>query len=411
MIIKERELYLFGVFSIMFFWDQLNGVKNHLPLLLLGLILFIYIVLNRNMYMYKNAFILFAFLIFQGGINITFGNDTLGLFLSQFLSILLCVAAYTTLIHDTSISEIIRMYWKFSVAMSLVALVQEATGILNINAGENIPVIGVLTKHWGDVSFFTKVTGFCQEPSFLGYFLSPAAGLVVLLFICKERVPSKLHMSMWQCYMIIIAFICTFSLTAYVGLVFMIIFAWSLKGISLKKLLIPLLAMGLAVTMYIYIPDINVRVNDTVNVFSGGTSSEDVNLSSYTYYSNYSVMRDGLKSTFLSGSGLGSYPLTFDKFNPGGWGTAEMNPNRDDGNSMLFRILTELGMLGFIAVIYFMTRYFVNKRSEFTIYSRMIIPLFLMLLIRQGNYTHGGVILFACIYYKAYLDYRAEREN
>lgn len=117
------------------------------------------------------------------------------------------------------------------------------------------------------------------------------------------------------------------------------------------------------VIVYSFVPDIRMRVNDTIAVFVGLKSGDMVNITSYTYYSNWIVMLNSIKSTFGLGTGLGSYRFMFDKFNLGEWGQSGIIFNREDGNSMFFRIMVELGLFGFFVLVYFLKKYFPKYKN------------------------------------------------
>ena len=111
------------------------------------------------------------------------------------------------------------------------------------------------------------------------------------------------------------------------------------------------------------------------------------------------------------GSGLGSYKIMFDKFSLGGWGGNNLSLNRLDGNSMFIRLSTELGVFGIIGLVYYLVHFRIKGRSNLCVYSLSILTLLLLFLLRMGNYTHAGSVLFVCLYKKIYYSRKWEIQN
>ena len=65
----------------------------------------------------------------------------------------------------------------------------------------------------------------------------------------------------------------------------------------------------------------------------------------------------------------------------------------------MLRIITELGVIGIIGVVWFIKKNY-SKKLEYNLLSNSILVLFLMLLFRMGNYTHAGSIMYICLYIK-----------
>ena len=148
--------------------------------------------------------------------------------------------------------------------------------------------------------------------------------------------------------------------------------------------------------VYNYIPEISVRINSLWKLFNDSQNNMNSNLSSYTYFLNFNVMKDSLIGTHGIGAGLGGYQNMFDRYSIGGWSSAGLEYNREDANSALFRIISELGIMGALGIFVFLKKFYPCK-SEKTVFSFAMFTVLSMFLIRQGNYAHAGSILFICI--------------
>ncbi|MFR0586625.1 hypothetical protein [Lactobacillus porci] len=398
----RQKIGLYGIFFAMFFWDILDTAIPNLPFAFIILLLLLCtniqeIKLNRNF------LLVILFIVSQGLINILLGNDTGRLLLTQVVAISICFIAYDNLIAPFSPAEIMSVYWRAAFWMAVIGICEAALSLLKTPAVTKLPVFFTYTAYEGVVGPLPRLASLCREPSFLGYFLAPA----VCLFLGKKIVPELTDNSLkvldnnFEGIIILAAYIMTFSSVAYFGLAIMLIILWWEKGFSIKKIIIPLVIIVLYMVAYNNIDDFRTRVNDTWNLFNGVSQTASVNFSSFTYYSNWRVAYNSFLHTKGFGAGLGSYQNMFDKFNIGSWGTSGIDSvNREDGNSAFFRILAELGVVGLLAVMYFLIKEFRRPKDKYTIYSCAILSLFIMFLLRQGNYTHAGSILFVCLYLK-----------
>ena len=125
------------------------------------------------------------------------------------------------------------------------------------------------------------------------------------------------------------------------------------------------------------------------------------NVSSYTLISNLLVMKNVIKNNPFFGGGLGSHPLNYDKYisqvdGAASWLRANVDLGRLDGNSLLIRILSELGLFGFLLVFLFLLKTYKgvndsNYRIAYSIYIYLI-----LVFIRSG--TYGSLDLFLFIF-------------
>ncbi|APP03581.1 hypothetical protein [Lactobacillus delbrueckii] len=401
MRLNRQKVGLYGVFLLMFFWDIIDYSIPNLTYAILVLLVVLCTDIKKNK-LNKSFMLVMTLIILQGLINILIGNESIGLLFKQVFAITICFIAYDNLLTPFSPGEIMSVYWKTAFYMALIGVFEAALSLFNDPALAKFPIVFTYTTYGGVVGPFPRLASLCHEPSFLGYFLAPA----VCLYLGKKITPELIDDSLtvlnkeWEGIVILIAYIMTFSSVAYFGLAIMLLILWWEKGFSIKKVVIPIIVIVVYMLIYNGVEDFRVRINDTWNIFNGISQASTVNLSSFTYYSNWNVACSAFIHTKGFGSGIGSYQNMFDRFNIGNWGLSGLNLNREDGNSAFFRILTELGVLGLLAVIYFLVRNFRCQRDKHTIYSCAILTLFLMFLLRQGNYTHAGSIMFVCLYLK-----------
>lgn len=397
----KNRAFLTLIISDLFLWDVLEKIHTHFAFLYLGIIFLVFVFAYKKIILHRYEIWLFLFLIVHGVFSIALMKNSPTLFLKQLLPIIFCFTCFSSIIDGCDITEIFHKYWISAILMSCFGIVEVGLAFVH----KIVPPFFIFSQLGSGIRFIW-LASLCREPSFLGYYLAPAVAAILMKIICTDEVNKKElnYIKVIPSVLILFAMFMTFSTTAYIGIVTALVIGWLSKKFNFSKILIIFAILIGIFLIYNLIPEIRERINDVFMLFSnsGQTGNYVTNLSSYTYYSNFVVSLRGFISSFGIGNGLGSYPLIYKKFNIGGWYETNLMLNASDGNSMLFRVLAELGVIGLVGIAFFLVKYFPSKNNKYYIYSCSLLTLFIMLLIRQGNYTHGGIILFVCLYYQCY---------
>lgn len=398
--IKKSQFSLFIAFATILFWDLIEKILPNFQFVIISFLLIINLKYVSKYITQK--FLFFASIVFlHGVINVILKNNIFTTFLIQYGSIIISYLAFACVLDKFDSKIIFKYYWKSAYVLSLYGCMELLFSIINIK----IPILFLNTTFESKVvGLFPRIASLCSEPSFVGYFLAPAVFMIIYSLVNKNYnyIEYDDRNKIIQSVAIILVYIMTFSTIAYIGLVCMFIYIWLDKGISWGKIIIPIIGITFVIILYRYIPDFKMRIDDTYKVFfSNKISSGSINLSSYTYYSNSRVFKETLKTTKGLGTGLGSYRYLFDIYNIGAWGNSGLSLNREDGNSMIFRIGSELGIVGLLVVFIFLVRYIPHQRKD-RILSLALLSMFSMIILRMGNYTHGGIWLYIVLYIKIY---------
>lgn len=400
---KKDEIAINSCFAIIFFWDIIDYFIPYAPFLLLIIVLVFGYLTQKKQVIEKNMLIALGVVVAHAFINIIIGNDSLNLFIKQIVSIICSYLVFANILHKNSVLDIFKRYLKWVYFVSLICVLQELIAIFQINILTRIPFLFLFVKYDYRILGFIRVSAFCAESSFLVYLLAPAMFLVLCDLFGSEFLETQIHLTTLKKTIISIAYVCTFSAIAYLGILLMFVMIWYKKGISVKKVLIPFLAIIFIAVMYIYIPDIRMRVDDTLFLLNNRTSDTILNLSSYALISNMQVAVSCFKHSLGLGSGLGSYPLMYDKYATMRWGGDVIGLNREDANSFVLRVLSEFGIWGIVIVAIFIIKY-IPKNKKYVGYSFAILSMLLLLGLRQGNYTHAGSVFFVLLYRKIYME-------
>lgn len=402
---KFDNIILHSVFFLVTFWDILDDMLSKLPLIILAIILCFCVIKGYRFRCKKVSLVFWGYIAIHGVLNVIIGNNSLDLFIIQFGSILFCYIAYSIILANYTVERIFGMYFRYATFISAIGVIEELIGVLNLDRLTKVPGLFIYTQYDYRVLGFVKLASLCREPSFLVYLLAPAMFLVICELFGDEFLDSKIRLTKIEKTTIVVAYICTFSALAYLGILLMLILIWYKKGFSIKKIAIPLLSMLFVVTIYINVPDVRMRIDDTLFLMNNKVTDTTANLSTYALLSNTEVAISSLKHSLGLGTGLGSYPLMYDKFATMKWGGEIIGLNREDANSFILRVIAEFGFLGILLILLFIIRY-IPKSNKYIGYSFSILSMLLLLGLRQGNYTHAGSVFFVLLYKKIYLESR-----
>jgi len=127
-------------------------------------------------------------------------------------------------------------------------------------------------------------------------------------------------------------------------------------------------------------------------------------VSAYTLASNFLVMKQVLRKNFIFGGGLGSHPISYDKYieridGTEPWINARVFLGRADANSLGTRILSDFGLIGLLLFSIYFFRVFngINDSNLNIVYSILIY--LILVFIRSGNYGTLDLWLFITILY------------
>jgi hypothetical protein len=339
----------------------------------------------------------------------------LGLVIKQLVNIIFSFAAFYYLIRleNYSFESILTKYVQISKVVLIVGFIQVI--LFSVGMGKIMYLFFPFLQFTNITARFQSITA---EPSFA------TLGLAPLVFISLNNIVYRrsLFFSKTWSFLFVTGYLLTLASTAYAGLLIMLVILY-FKNFTILKLVLASVAfafiLGIAFISYYRIEDIRVRVDDTVKGFTSDFTAdknyEKIHLSSYILLSNLYVTEKSLQERPLTGHGLGTHELTYDRHLPQplrNYSTL----NRNDAGSMAFRLLTETGVVGFFLFCYFVFSHRIKSRRSLDSSQEMlwvvnasIFVLIGLYLLRNGNYTINGKMLFFLLYYYSFKDYTASR--
>lgn len=350
-------------------------------------------------------------LVLTSLINVCFGNTTIFLICKQIAGILITGVAYYLLIkiNEYKIGKLFKIYLRIALIIAAIGIFQELSFFMGFKFGYDF---SWLIKRWSPVPAtggMLRINSIFSEPAHFAISMAPAF-FISLGSIFKKQ--SHYLKTKWSCVVILISYILTFSILAYIviGISMAVLF----KGIKkIRNLLFIAIIMSLlAYAAYRFMPEIYMRINDTTGIATGEIKASESHLSVYALTSNAYVAYKSFMDNPLFGHGIGSHPVSYDKFLCSGdadWLWQKRYPliNREDAGSLFLRLISETGLLGLIAVLYFLFRFRIKFSNNYlSVINNAIFVLFIVQLLRQGHYFYNGFIFFVWMYFLAYKEYK-----
>jgi len=391
MKIKVLHLLFFALLIPGFVWNIGYDIRlSNIIIILLLVHYFFHNKISKNKAFFLLV-VLLLFLILQGNVAVYP--------LIQIVGIGIIVSALYTIINRNDIKEIVRLYLKVAIFISIIALVQEIVAIfLHKDIMFFIKDLFNLRYSQGGyvANVFIRVSSIFPEPAHLGGFLTPACYFALLSVF--NKLSTGLKISKFKAMLILIAQIFTFSLLAYVGLVIVLLFI--IKELKMKyKLVLVLVFCVLAGSIFSYVKPIRNRVQAVINV----RNNPYQNLSVYTLYTNGLVALQTIRNYPLFGTGIGTFESNYKKYILDFVQEDKImtRQNSKDAASLLIRVISEMGLLGLILLMFIAFNYKVKKYGtdiDYYYINNASLTYIMVYLLRMGNYLFVEFWFFVVLY-------------
>lgn len=413
------------VFS--FWWNCYFKIYN---LILVIIVIFFFFSL-RKVYFNKIFLFLFSIIVYFSLFNVLMGNSVMFFFLPQVIVIFTHSLAFYLLIkfNKKDIKKLFLIYLNIAFFVGLVGLIQYIgykayffTGYLEINQllsdGDYAHIISYIRPFFDFSLIFSEWTNWRLTWGYSGFRINsimpePVSFCIVMMPAFFTALTSFMKnnfrfISKKKSLIIIASFIVTYSLVGYIA-IFCAILLLSFNCLKLRRIILGVTAaILLLILFYVFNPDVHIRVKGIYKLLTGKTPLESVEQSTYTLARNALVTFDVVKENCVFGKGLSSHLISFEDYTKK---AKIIDPpgiyilNKSDANSLFLRLLSETGLFGLIIFLVFISKYYIKKKEDNTNYlwiiSNAIFVLFLIRLLRQGNYISEGFFFFFWLYYFA----------
>lgn len=351
----------------------------------------------------KTSFKILLIPLVVGIFQIALGNNEPFLFIKIWGGVLLSVSVYYYVMeyYELNVEKIFKIYLTWSYWAAIIALIQYISFKINFKPGYDYGFL--LNK--GNVSVSDtgiRLSSIFPEPSQLGIMLGPAAFVALFNLIRKKNYHYKIHQSI----IILIALYLSRSSTGYLGLFLAVLILGLNFGYIFYVIVFFVLGYFAALGLYNTVDEFKVRVdNSTALWLYDDLAYENVNSSSFVLYNNAHIAWTNLKEHPLFGTGLGSHPMAYNKYSytKSVVKVKGIEFNKQDANSMFFRLMSETGLFGLAFVFLLIFKCYVGYNGDdednHWIISGAILIIILLYLLRQGNYFLNGFPFFVWLYY------------
>lgn len=333
---------------------------------------------------HKNLLILLGFFLLHGLLMFLLFSNPLPSLLGQVLGIAVSSIFYYNLFRIYSFEPLVNVYKKIAFILALLA----------------IPMFYFKINTF----VFNRLNGILTEPAHYAAIMLPA----LYLFVRRGNYV--------KAGIILLTIFLTKSSVGFIALLFMLI----IPLIKLKYFVrYSIIAIVILIVSGLYIGskwnekiDENKsnkivrrlkQTQDSFNAVHTGKFNQDTNLSTYAFLSNLFITKEIVSKNPL-GMGLGSYRHEYDKEYP------KLSPpdylvtlkqskiNRTDANSLLFRMLADLGIFGLLIFIYFLYRSIKIFGKDGKLAQQSSFFYLLTKLIREGHYFSPEFYFFVFLF-------------
>lgn len=358
----------------------------------------------------RNLFFIFLTLLVTGIINILLGNNTTALFIKVFTGLILSYFFYYYVIleFDYNVEQLFKWYLRGAYIAALIGLFQFFSFLIGFTPGYDFSWILNKSGFIPGGNFGIRINSVFSEPTYLASTLSPAFFVSVYNLFRRENY----YLTKLQGIVIITVYILSFSGLGQGGIFLTFIFLAINFGLIRYVIIVIPAAVILFNALYTNVADFRDRYDGLVGLFSG----EEFQLgkthgSSFILYNNYRVTMESFKTNFLFGTGIGSHPVSFEKYSLAkNFKVQGFNLNSADANSMFLRLLSETGLFGISIFLIIIFKCYIRRNTNIDTYhwliSNGIVIMILLNLFRQGHYFLNGFPFFVILYYFNWVSYK-----
>jgi hypothetical protein len=352
----------------------------------------------------KTPFKILLIPLVVGIFEILLKNNEVFLFIKIWGGVLISVSIYYYVMEyfELDVEKMFKMYLVWAYWSAVIAIVQYVSFGIGFKLGYDY---GFLLNKGGHVITDSGVIRVCSiflEPSQLGIMLGPAAFVALFNLIRRKNYQYKIYQSL----VVLVALYLSRSSTGYLGLFFAVLILGLNFGYFLYVIVFFVMGYFAALGLYNTVDEFKSRIDSSVALWvEDDLAYENVNSSSFVLYNNAHIAWENFKEHPIFGTGLGSHPVAYDKFSytKSIVKVKGIEFNKQDANSMFFRIMSETGLLGLLALFGIIFKCFVgfngDENDNHWIISGATLIIILLYLLRQGNYFLNGFPFFVWLYY------------
>jgi O-antigen ligase len=265
--------------------------------------------------------------------------------ITGYLNYFLFMTTSLLVISFFDIHKILKVYLNFTIAFCVIALVQEALYLINIDL--SFFKLFLTTNNITSSGIFLRVFSLTREPSHFALLLLP-----VILIIIDNLIEKKQYLiNKFQSVIIFSSFLLTFSTTAYSYIVFFIILKFFLS-FSFKKAMY-IISMFVPLIFFLAsLPAVSERLESLHTII---TIDDSTNSSAFAIQSNLFVALNVIADSPFLGHGIFTHLKSYHEYISSLYhiGNDFVFLNVRDASSLYIRYLSELGVVGIVFYVFY----------------------------------------------------------
>jgi len=357
---------------------------------------FLYFILFYREKIYGKQFlVLFAFLFLYSIVAFLYTGFFSIKTLSQIIFLTTSLVFLYNIFIKLGLIKVYRSYIFLSIFISIGILLQHLGYYLGIpflydlsyliNGYKVVTEAGVYRAHF-----------IFSEPAIISYMLALAFVMSFYSILNKNKL-LHLYIKKKYAFLIIIAYLSTFSSLGYIVLILTI---FSIIRMRMKSILLFLFFAILGYIFLINNANYMYRVDGFLTLFNDEDMSvAKMNMSIWAMYSNMIIAFNNFTEYFPIGVGMANHATSFDQYSyllnhvTNLRGIILM---KEGAGGLMLRITSEVGFIGILSIFYFLVVFKVNKKNNLDLYllSNAFLIGIIVILIR-----HGGLISSMTTFY------------
>jgi len=392
--LNSRYLIAIGLCGIIFFWSiQIPlGPADGVPIYI-GILAVLYLFLKSNANTLHRAILLASIILFYTFIQLVMQDINLASLLLTIISVL-ALSFLIPLINELLLKSKYNAYF-YVIRLSRVFLfVQLALMVLQLFIIE----MGWMSNNYYHYFLSTyRVSGLFNEPSHLALSLSPFYYLLINQFSWFIKTFKKSSLII----LIAIFIICPSSTLIAVFLISIGIRSMTYMSLSPKTVFnffVSTILFGFLFIFFIRLfPSFSDRAMSIFDYSKGIEISNISNISSLVYLKGYQMAIYGI-THFPLGVGLNNMEILNEFSSISHLSTLLFSLNKEDGSSMLFKISSEFGIVGFLFYTGSLIHLLRCVKKDFNYIEQSFLFSFIISGVRGPTYFDGPLLVGISIY-------------
>ncbi|MBE3667211.1 hypothetical protein BOO35_19330, partial [Vibrio navarrensis] len=310
-------------------------------------ILFVILLMHSNEFSLTAVTCMIVFFLYEFSVKLLFGLELFPLF-KQIMPIYLFYSVAFMAIKRFGVETLFRKYCTLAFYVAVIGIVQYILELIGVSIFVDAP--GRLNSIMPEASHFAAVI----IPAFIFYYLNKS--------------------SLLKSFVLGLSVLLTFSSAAILTVLLTIAIHYR-KKLWRAILYTPILLVCVWM-LYLNVEEFSYRINDVLS-FLWGADIYESNATTFSFFSNLLPSFYSFTSTFGLGSGLGGHPEVYLRY----WNQVDpsfinfrlFGLNMISGHSLGVRIVSELGVLGLLGLLYVFMKLFFSlnniptKSTEYSI--------------------------------------------